>query len=116
LTSLSDVRTSTSALGRALGYGNIRLISSSGVAGEDTFTTVRNVDVFKRQILEQKAGALPMPAANGATGTIPTQHAISQASAVEITELLDRLAKLRDSGAITPEEYSAKKADLLARL
>src|SRR5262252_3284098 len=34
LTSLSDVRTSTSAIGRALGYGSITLMSSSGSAGE----------------------------------------------------------------------------------
>ena len=34
----------------------------------------------------------------------------------EITALLARLADLRDSGAISPEEYEAKKQELLERL
>jgi uncharacterized membrane protein YdbT with pleckstrin-like domain len=93
LTSLSDVRTSTSVVGRALGYGKITLISASGAAGKDTFTTVRDVDAFKHHILVQKTAPAAAP-----------------------TETLERLAKLRDAGAITPEEYNAKKTDLLSRL
>jgi hypothetical protein len=34
----------------------------------------------------------------------------------EVSEALDRLAGLRDRGVITPEEFAAKKQDLLARL
>ena len=34
----------------------------------------------------------------------------------EVTQTLNGLADLRDRGAITPEEYEAKKADLLRRL
>ena len=34
----------------------------------------------------------------------------------EVTRTLANLADLRDRGAITPEEYEAKKADLLSRL
>ena len=34
----------------------------------------------------------------------------------EITETLARLADLRDKGAITAEEYEAKKDELLGRL
>jgi hypothetical protein len=37
-------------------------------------------------------------------------------SAEQVTATLDRLADLRDRGAVTPEEYEAKKADLLDRL
>jgi hypothetical protein len=33
-----------------------------------------------------------------------------------VTATLGHLADLRDRGAITPEEYEAKKRDLLARL
>jgi hypothetical protein len=36
--------------------------------------------------------------------------------AEQVTGTLGRLADLRDRGAITPEEYEAKKAELLARL
>ncbi len=34
----------------------------------------------------------------------------------ELTRTLANLADLRDRGAISPEEYEAKKADLLGRL
>ena len=34
----------------------------------------------------------------------------------EVTRTLASLADLRDRGAITPEEYEQKKADLLSRL
>ena len=34
----------------------------------------------------------------------------------DITESLGRLADLRDRGAITPEDYEAKKQELLGRL
>jgi hypothetical protein len=34
----------------------------------------------------------------------------------EVTRTLSSLADLRDRGAITPEEYERKKADLLSRL
>ncbi|TMD27695.1 MAG: SHOCT domain-containing protein, partial [Chloroflexi bacterium] len=37
-------------------------------------------------------------------------------SADQVTATLDRLADLRDRGAITPEEFEAKKAELLGRL
>ena len=39
-----------------------------------------------------------------------------KADPAEVTRTLASLADLRDRGAITPEEYEAKKADLLARL
>ena len=37
-------------------------------------------------------------------------------ASLEVTQTLARLADLRDSGAITPQEYEAKKAELLGRL
>ena len=37
-------------------------------------------------------------------------------SSDEITDALGDLADLRDRGAISPDEYEAKKQDLLGRL
>jgi hypothetical protein len=37
-------------------------------------------------------------------------------SSEQITTALGELATLRDRGAITPDDYEAKKQDLLARL
>ena len=59
---------------------------------------------------------------NGATVTMdPVPRAASVAAAptmspADVTATLASLADLRDRGAITPEEYEAKKADLLERL
>jgi hypothetical protein len=118
LTSLSDVRTSTSALGRALGYGSIKIISASGVAGEDAFTVVRDVDGFKNHILVQKTTPPAVPGVNsgmnGATRVAGQTPVVP--NGIDVTETLERLAKLRDAGAITTEEYNAKKTDLLSRL
>lgn len=51
------------------------------------------------------------PGASGAGATHPTPLA-----ADELATTLERLAGLRDRGLITPEEYEAKKRDLLERM
>ena len=38
------------------------------------------------------------------------------ASSVDLLDLVDKLAALRDSGAITDDEFQAKKAELLGRI
>jgi len=37
-------------------------------------------------------------------------------SAAEILDAVARLAAMRDSGALTPDEFETKKAELLRRL
>ena len=118
LTSLSDVRTSTSLIGRALGYGSITLISSSGAAGKDVFTAVRDVDGFKTHVFVQKTAPASVPSVtSGTDGASRAAVPMSVVpSGIDVTDTLERLAKLRDAGAITPEEYNAKKTELLSRL
>jgi hypothetical protein len=53
------------------------------------------------------AAAPPMP-----TPAAPADEAES----LEVTQTLSRLADLRDRGAISEEEYQAKKQELLGRL
>ena len=55
--------------------------------------------------------AMPPPAA-----AAPAAPVAPRANPDEVTRTLASLADLRDRGAITPEEYEHKKADLLARL
>ena len=50
------------------------------------------------------------------TGGGPAHTATRSMTPAEVTQTLAGLADLRDRGAITPEEYEAKKADLLGRL
>ncbi len=54
----------------------------------------------------------PAPAASEAAAEV----AAEPDSSLEVTQTLARLADLRDSGAITAEEYEAKKQELLGRL
>jgi hypothetical protein len=45
----------------------------------------------------------------------PSGPPASQAS-LDVVSLLEKLGQLRDAGILTPEEFAAKKAELLARL
>ena len=47
---------------------------------------------------------------------VATRTAVDEDESLEVTETLARLADLRDQGAITAEEYEAKKDELLGRL
>jgi hypothetical protein len=101
---------------------------------------LRNADDFKRAMLESKhelelelSGARPLPSPPLRTSTAPSTAAPAPLSSApeaapreaerrpdmtpdELTRTLASLADLRDRGAISPEEYEAKKADLLRRL
>ena len=116
LQSISDVRFRQSAIGKALGFGDVQILSSSGEAGADKFTTVVKADVLKKTILEQKiAGSAPAASTSrGDRGGAPPSTAPS--GQAETMATLTQLAALRDSGAITAEEYETKKQQLLNRL
>jgi uncharacterized membrane protein YdbT with pleckstrin-like domain len=113
LSSITDVRTVSSFVGRALGYATLRITSASGQAGEDLFTTIRDAEEFKQHILEQKAAAAARPAAvSPVNASVPAVAS----SVLEYTEVIAQLAKLRDAGALTEAEFDGKKRELLARL
>ena len=95
---------------------------------------------FKRTMLDQKHNLeqeafqipapplrAPVPMPNVAPEPVAPPVAMAEPSAPaapaerdmtsdEITTALGNLADLRDRGAITPEEFEAKKAELLGRL
>jgi hypothetical protein len=125
LASIADVRTRSSFIGRTFHYGSINIISASGDAGADTFSTVRDHETFKKRILEQKmavssvSSAVPdmatygqpqAMAGNGHSAGAPTPNG------AEVLTTLAVLASLRDAQTITPEEYEAKKVEMLARI
>jgi hypothetical protein len=61
---------------------------------------------------DEPEAAAPLPAA-----AAPVADAAAPRSAAEdLGATLERLAGLRDKGLITPEEYEAKKRDLLERM
>jgi hypothetical protein len=122
LTSISDVFSRSGAIGRMLGFGNIKILTASGDAGDDNFTSMKTPEAFKKAIIEQKAGAQGLASAGApqapAAPTPPPAPAASghPPSSKDAMATLTELAKLRDAGAITSAEYEAKKTELLARI
>ena len=128
LSSLSDVRSNVGFLGGRLGYGDIVLLTTSGSAGEDRFLCITAPVEFRNAVMNQKMGGTaqpssaakaPAPAAPAAPAAQPMAGTTSPkptTTTADDAETLKRLADLRDSGAITPEEYEAKKTEILARM
>jgi Bacterial PH domain/Short C-terminal domain len=121
LTSVSDIRTVTPAMGGVLGYGHIWIVTAAGDAGRDRFTAVRGAEAFKHHVLEQKVGSAAArtggaTASGPAPTAVPAQPITSADVALEVTQLIRHLANLRDAGAITQDEYEAKKAEWLRRI
>jgi uncharacterized membrane protein YdbT with pleckstrin-like domain len=124
LSSLSDVRSNVGFLGGRLGYGDIVLLTTSGSAGEDRFLCITAPVDFRNAVMNQKMGGTAQPssaatAPASAPAGAPAAAATAPSSGPTSTDdaaTLKRLADLRDSGAITPEEFEAKKTEILARM
>jgi hypothetical protein len=128
LSSLSDVKTSVGMLGRQLGYGDLTLLTTSGSSGEDRFLSITHPLEFRGAMMEQKihgqdAPATSPAAAGASQSAVPAAASVTTAGTpaqVRTThddaETLRRLAELRDSGAISAEDYEAKKTEILARM
>lgn len=133
LAMLTDVRLDEPALGRMLGYGDLRILTSSGAAGQDKFQTVKGAAALRTAIQEQKAGEIraaappAAPAPVAAAPMAPPAQVASPASPVAPTPApapsaedsaatLARLADMRDQGLITAEDFEAKKAEILRRM
>ena len=126
LEKINDAVLEQSVLGRMLGYGDLDILTANEQS-VDRYRMLSQAQTFKRTMLDEKhkleqdvfqipappLRAAPTPAAGPTPAPAP---AMREMSSEEITGSLDRLADLRDRGAITPEEYEAKKQDLLGRL
>jgi uncharacterized membrane protein YdbT with pleckstrin-like domain len=117
LGNVSDVKTSVPFIGGRLGYGDIVIYTQSGDAGADRFSTITHPNEFRDRIMTKK-----MEDANRAAAPIAVQAPappVAQSAPTAVSDdaaTLARLAELRDSGAITPEDYEAKKTEILARM
>jgi hypothetical protein len=131
LEKINDAILTESIFGRMFGFGDLEILTASE-SGISILRMLRDADGFKRAMLEAKhelelelSGARPMPGPAIRTGP-PAQAPAAPAapaaapspamSADEVTRTLASLADLRDRGAISAEEYEAKKADLLHRI
>ena len=135
LEKINDAVLEQSVLGRMLGYGDLDILTANEQS-VDRYRMLSQAQTFKRAMLEEKhkleqeafqipapplrAAPAPMPVVEAAPPPppppAPAAPAQSAISSEEITTALGELATLRDRGAISPEDYEAKKQDLLARL
>jgi Bacterial PH domain/Short C-terminal domain len=132
LEKINDAILTESIFGRMFGFGDLEILTASE-SGISRLRMLRDADGFKRAMLDAKhelelelSGARPMPGPAIRTGAplVPAQPAAPAPasaappamSADEVTRTLASLADLRDRGAISAEEYEAKKADLLHRI
>ena len=151
LEKINDAVLTQSIFGRALDFGDLKILTASEAAISE-FRMLRRPIEFKKAMLEAKheyeievAGGTPAPSPPLRAESAPSAPAVAAAaagapvgddtvstaspavapaasagatgaSADDITRTLSSLADLRDRGAITPEEYERKKAELLGRL
>ena len=126
LEKINDAVLEQSVFGRMLGYGDLDILTANEQS-VDRYRMLSQAQTFKRTMLdekhklEQESFQIPAPPLRAAAPmpemvSAPIEPAQREMSSDEITTALGNLADLRDRGAITPEEYEAKKADLLGRL
>jgi hypothetical protein len=140
LEKINDAVLTQSIFGRMFGFGDLEILTASET-GISRLRMLRQPDDFKRAMLDAKhelelelSGAKPLPGPpirmpsaprEPAPGVAPAPSpapspaspaARAELTADEVTRTLGSLADLRDRGAISAEEYEAKKADLLRRL
>lgn len=133
LEKINDAVLEQSLFGRMLGYGDLDILTANEQS-VDRYRMLANAQRFKitmldeKHRLEQDAFQIPAPPLRATPPSVdvppaappapepPAAPAKREMSSEEITSALGDLADLRDRGAISPEEYEAKKQDLLARL
>jgi uncharacterized membrane protein YdbT with pleckstrin-like domain len=137
LEKINDAILSVSMLGRALGFGDLE-IQTASESGIERMHLLVDAPGFKRGMLDAKhelelelsGGNQPGPALRATPeaqpadavpsmappATAPAAYSPAPMSPEDVTNAIERLSALRTSGAITAEEFEAKKADLLKRL
>jgi hypothetical protein len=146
LEKINDAIMTESVFGRIFGFGDLEIqtASESGIDRlrmlRDAPGFKRTMLDAKHELELELSGAKPMPGpayrtpsapapaappvddaltgpvAAAATPVAAAAPAAGPMSADDVTRTLSSLADLRDRGAISAEEYEAKKADLLSRL
>ena len=98
---------------RLIGAGDLD-IESAGRDGQSHFDFIRHPDGVQHEIYRQ------METRNMPVATAPVAPPAPAAPAAPVPpgvpEQIEQLARLRDQGHITPEEFEANKAELLGRM
>lgn len=123
LDKINDAVIDQSFVGRIFGYGDLTILTAAEEA-VDRYSMLAHALLFKRTMLNAKHDmeeggrrVSPPLRAQAAVGAgVGGGSEVRRMSPDEVTQTLGRLADLRDRGAISAEEYEAKKADLLAQI
>ena len=109
---------------RLIGAGNLD-IESAGEQGSTTFNFVRHPDGVQQEIYRQmdqrdhRQAEIGADAVGDAVAKVMRDQGPGSGGGgggQSVPEQIEALARLRDAGHITPEEYEAKKAELLGRM
>lgn len=100
LEKVNDVKMEQSALGRMFDYGDIEILTASEY-GVNRFTRIAKPIDLKTAMLNAKANM---------------GDPDFSADAMDVPKLIVALSKLHEQGVLTDTEFSAKKAELLAKL
>jgi uncharacterized membrane protein YdbT with pleckstrin-like domain len=137
LEKINDAVLTESMFGRMFGFGDLDVLTASE-EGIERLRMLRDAKDFKKAMIEAKhelevevarpvmppirsepaavAAAPVASAAPAAPPPTPVPAAPAAPPSTDIGAALDRLGDLRDRGLITPEEYAAKRQELLDRL
>ena len=126
LENITDAKINIPWLGRMLGFGDLKFMTASE-AGIEDLRALRDPIGFKKALMEAKTERMidintprvttpPIRTQAPEPAPAPAAPAAAPETADDVTRTLASLAQLRDSGAITPEEYEAKKTELLDRI
>ena len=125
LEKINDAVLEQNLAGRIFGYGDLDIMTASEES-VDRYRMLDQAPRFKKVMLDQKhlleidLVRMPSPPMRAPATTAPGPSAAPAGgrtmSPDEVTKALGDLATLRDRGAITAEEFDAKKQELLGRL
>lgn len=126
LEKINDAVLDENLLGRLLDYGDLDILTAAEVS-VDQYRMLNHAKTFKKVMLTAKhaledgrsyndIATPPLQATPVPASPPPGTRAERADTPEEVTAALKQLADLRDAGAITAQDYEAKKQELLGRL
>jgi len=118
---INDVTFSQSLVERMIGAGDL-LVESAGEHGQSRFSNIRDPEAVQLEIYRQmeandrrRAGYATTQQHPAVTDRTPTPPTRAPRTPTALDDL-ERLANLRDRGAVTEEEFQRMKRELLDRM
>jgi uncharacterized membrane protein YdbT with pleckstrin-like domain len=118
LTRLSNINFEQGLWERMIGAGDL-VIESAGEQGQSRFTDVQHPEAVQQEVYRRMEGEARRQASfqsEGIAEAVGKAAAPAAPAAADVPDQIRKLAELRDSGAISADEYERKKAELLERM